>query len=1530
MQYCRFCGSKVPMDAIFCPYCGRAIRDDVTDNTVPTEPGSQFSNTLTHLNNPSQPPIVATGMGQQDANASITSASTEKTRIQNTQLPVDPQISDQTVTARPFTHRSDPITPLPGLPVPSWRFVTGFQVSAVRLAANKRARWIIPLIAAVILLAISGIFLITENQPPSIAVIGSSAVTVGNTLHVHGTGFLPNGSVVLKLEDGQVLSPYTSGVGQTDHGTNTAAGSANGLMLVAGSLLPKTLANTTISVNAVGSFDATIAVSDNWELGQHTIHATEDLGARSAELQFTITAKPAILVANPSILDFGKIEVGRKVFLAVRVGNAGGSPLTWVADAKGTVWLTAQPATGTIQAGNLAQSISIAADTTHLIVGNYQATLRFSSGGGEVLVAVKLTVVPPGQPQTRMSISPDSLDFGNQIIGTQSTLPLTISNLGTQVLNWKVNAGNTKWMTLSNNSGTIRPGGLPQTIYITADARTLTLGSYSTTLQFTSNGGNAKPGIKLTVTSSPSPLPLPLPGPPRHGPVATLNVSPRSLDATNNCSYAQGQGWDCLVKVSNSYSAQTSLNWTASGSGIAGITFYPKRGTLLPGQLARVNALIPDMTCPRNATLAFTGPSNTVAVAWHCAAEQSKLIMGPMTLHANADCTFGTYGSNQGWICSAKLISEGTQRNLNWSVSSHGIAGISVWPAKGTLAPGSSAQIVIVIPNVTCPASASFTFLGASTPTIATWSCVPPKLIASPDKFTDGCIVCTVTLGLAVGEQGSSQWKASGSGISGIKFTSSQGTLSAGKPVQVTISVPDTDCHNAALFTFTGTANSVQVPWHCSTESTSLTVSPTNFVAGSTTCPASGDGWTCTATLAPTSGAQRSIQWSIDSNLHKADISQAKGALIPGQVSQVNIFIPKGECYKGSFSFEGPTNIVSVPWSCVKPPKLIIGSSSTINANSTCLGGQSQVWNCSIELLSDPSNQSAMNWSASSDNAGVFFSPSSGVVPPGQAEAVNVTLSSMNCPTTTALSFTETDSGNTDLVPWNCVAPPMVTVSANSFNANTSCPVSNGGWTCTTTVSLASGSTGSLNWSASSGLSGVVFTPSSGTISTGQSTPVSIFVPNGDCQNGTFSFMGSINIANESWGCTPPPQLYASLGNCSYTAAQGWICSATVSSDANNQSTLTWSANQLNGISFSPSSGTLTPGQTEPVTIAIFDMACPANATLTFSGSGGATPASIAWNCVAPMMAVSSGVTCPGDGNGNYACTFALALVDGSQGDLNWSVSNSLSGVTFSPSSGTLVPGRSTSVTATVSASDCPGGSFNFVDSVGNPYPSSWSCEMPTPTPTPTDTPTATPTDTPTATSTVTPTDTPTATPTGTPTLVVSPTSFDATNCTSNSDGSWTCKATLSLDASASGSVNWSATSNFSDVSFNPSSGSVSPGVQSPVAITIPASDCSNGTFTFTTDGGSTTSISWSCSTPTVTPTDTPTATPTDTPIVTPTDTPTPTPTDTPTPTPTTAPTATPTDTPTPIPTDTPTPTNTPTSQIPNSMPMNVPNRTLT
>src|SRR5256885_8617374 len=135
--------------------------------------------------------------------------------------------------------------------------------------------------------------------------------------------------------------------------------------------------------------------------------------------------------------------------------------------------------------------------------------------------------------------------------------------------------------------------------------------------------------------------------------------------------------------------------------------------------------------------------------------------------------------------------------------------------------------------------------------------------------------------------------------------------------------------------------------------------------------------------------------------------------------------------------------------------------------------------------------------------------------------------------------------------------------------------MSDGGWNCTTKLALAPGSTAALDWSASSELSGVIFTPSSGTLSPGQPEQVSIFVPSSDCKNGTFSFTGPANTASVNWGCTPPPTLEASLGNCSYNA--GWSCLATVSSASANTNTVNWSAsgNGVNGITLNPTGGQL-------------------------------------------------------------------------------------------------------------------------------------------------------------------------------------------------------------------------------------------------------------------------------------------------------------------------------------------------------------------
>ncbi len=100
------------------------------------------------------------------------------------------------------------------------------------------------------------------------------------------------------------------------------------------------------------------------------------------------------------------------------------------------------------------------------------------------------------------------------------------------------------------------------------------------------------------------------------------------------------------------------------------------------------------------------------------------------------------------------------------------------------------------------------------------------------------------------------------------------------------------------------------------------------------------------------------------------------------------------------------------------------------------------------------------------------------------------------------------------------VIPPSLVVSPSSLNAESDCGRKSG-WICTVTLTLAVGSQSPLNWSVSSNdINGVSFMPSSGTISTGESTVVTIYVPKTHCPaQANFIFSGSKSFISVPWNC---------------------------------------------------------------------------------------------------------------------------------------------------------------------------------------------------------------------------------------------------------------------------------------------------------------------------------------------------------------------------------------------------------------------------
>ncbi len=95
---------------------------------------------------------------------------------------------------------------------------------------------------------------------------------------------------------------------------------------------------------------------------------------------------PPVLSVAPSSLELTSLAPSG----TVTVSNTGQSTLEWQASTDQT-WLGVSPASGQLAAGGEA-TVTISANTTGLLAGQYEATVSFTSNGGDAQVTVALTV----------------------------------------------------------------------------------------------------------------------------------------------------------------------------------------------------------------------------------------------------------------------------------------------------------------------------------------------------------------------------------------------------------------------------------------------------------------------------------------------------------------------------------------------------------------------------------------------------------------------------------------------------------------------------------------------------------------------------------------------------------------------------------------------------------------------------------------------------------------------------------------------------------------------------------------------------------------------------------------------------------------------------------------------------------------------------------------------------------------------------------------------------------------------------------
>ncbi|MBV9257573.1 MAG: choice-of-anchor D domain-containing protein, partial [Ktedonobacteraceae bacterium] len=660
MRHCVFCGTKLPEQAQFCGYCGRL--STLSDEWPPQRPvpSSTWSpqDEPTILGNTSPPTVIheQTVLHPQPGERTLitphnnaiwtppvppqSNNDEEQDRMRRARVwgiplaganmqgpsgaPVvqgTPQING----APSFPNTPQPQTRMQGRYTPppypqSYRPQSGQQnkkaqkqvLSPARARAIKgtAVQWILVVATAVVVLTTAGVG-IALAVSPSLSLTGGlsgkHAVVPGQHLSLHGSGFLPGGHIALKRDNGQVVQMAAQNISVAD---GNVSSSKPGYRAALSTVFLSAEADSSVTVNAAGTFDVSLLVGKDWVRGDHIIRATEDIFSRSATMTVTVDEAPPLLSVSPASLDFGSVPKGIKTSLSLAIGNSGGKPLAWIADNGGTKWLQLQSTSGDVLPNGGPQSLAVFCDTTSLALGTYSATIHVLTDGGNTDVKVLLRVVAQQLP--KISVSTAVLDFQTMDPGQQATKTFSISNTGTQKLDWQV-TGNSDWVSLAPTSGSIRPGSAPQGVNVQVDTTGLQAGSYSATLRVGSNGGTVQVAVFVVVPapSPPPPAATPTVPPPTATPVIPT-VVPTVVPQGRICDVPPAldfgtvqQGKTATLPLTLGNCGGTSLTWTAKSED-AWISLDRSGGTLDPDNSAVTINVTVDTT-PLNGAKSYQG-----------------------------------------------------------------------------------------------------------------------------------------------------------------------------------------------------------------------------------------------------------------------------------------------------------------------------------------------------------------------------------------------------------------------------------------------------------------------------------------------------------------------------------------------------------------------------------------------------------------------------------------------------------------------------------------------------------------------------------------------------------------------------------------------------------------------------------------------------------------------------------------------------------------------------------------------------------
>jgi hypothetical protein len=359
-------------------------------------------------------------------------------------------------------------------------------------------------------------------------------------------------------------------------------------------------------------------------------HVHSNVGNADVSVKITVIPAGAKKTANiritPDTLDFGGLLQGQRAKETTIIGNTGRDDLRWTVNTGGNPgWLTLDPGSGIVRAGDVPQALSVTVDATTLPLGNYSTTLTVTSNGGNVDVGVRFSVQSShahGSGTPAPSLSPNSTSSIALVGATATALSTVVTSSSTAVLS--ANAPSPMATTIASVTSKTTPSVPALTVTSTVTAISAGPSVTVTTVPpriTTTTTSTATSTPTATATATPSPTPTPIPN---------LRVSPTSLSPQDPqvCLHEKDGTYTCTVTISEDVPA--SLHWQMTSTIVAS---YEVSGAQGPQQNIQYGMLTRDgmsaefrilgLTCSNPGEFDFSSDAtNTVPiiVQWACPA----------------------------------------------------------------------------------------------------------------------------------------------------------------------------------------------------------------------------------------------------------------------------------------------------------------------------------------------------------------------------------------------------------------------------------------------------------------------------------------------------------------------------------------------------------------------------------------------------------------------------------------------------------------------------------------------------------------------------------------------------------------------------------------------------------------------------------------------------------------------------------------------------------------------------------------------